>query len=136
MSDYSGQERRRMDDNLALLMQSLKELFNEKFNTLEARLDRLESDNKKDLESIRAGMENLFHSADARSRTDILEVNGRLDKMEERIKKLEDAPATKALEERKSIFQTGKDMATKAFWTAALGFVGFLIYNYIVNGGK
>jgi len=103
---YDGKERRNVD-YIEALINSVKELVNVRFETLEKRLDQIEKD-----------------------------ISSRLDAGESRIKDLEDAPAKKAEKLQKGFVETGRDLVTKAVWGAGLAFVGFVIVSYFQNGGS
>jgi hypothetical protein len=98
---YNGQERRNVD-YIEALINSVKELVNVRFETLEKRLDQIEKD-----------------------------ISHRVAKTEARMTCIEEEPMKKAAELQKGFFKSGQEIATKVIWGAGFAFLGFLIVQYV-----
>lgn len=117
-------------DNIELMLKKIEEIFELKFEILERRLDRNEADTRKEFDTFRASLENLYHVSDHRNRIDIDELRGKVEKLDKRIKDLEDAPLKKAAEVQTGFFKKGRDMIGGAIWTAIIGAFVWLLVNY------
>lgn len=128
--EYHGPERRKMD-NLELMISTIKDLFNQKMDTLESRLDKFEVDTKADIEKVGARVENAINVYEMRGRMAIDEMKDEVAKLKHRVFELEQAPLKKAAEVQKGFFSKGREIVTAGIWTAGLGFVGFLLLQYM-----
>lgn len=129
--NYNGPERRASKvDSIELMIKKIEEIFDLKFQSLERRLDKNEEDTRKDFETFRANLENLFHISDHRTRLDIDDLKVAQSKLEKRIKDLEDAPLKKAADVQHKFFTKGRDMIGGAIWTAIIGAFVWLLVNY------
>lgn len=128
--EYQGPERRSMD-SIELMISTIKDLFNQKMDTLESRLDKFEVDTKADIEKVGARVENAINVYEMRGRMAIDEMKDEVSKLKHRVFELEQAPLKKAAEVQKGFFSKGRELVTGAIWTAILGFLGFLVAHYI-----
>lgn len=130
MEQYTGPERRKMD-NLELMIGTIRDLFNQKMDTLEKRIDKMEEDTKEGIEKVGARVENMINIYEMRSRHQGEELIAEVEKLKKRVFELEQAPLKKAAEVQKGFWKNGQEVFIKGFWVAGLGFVAFLILKYI-----
>lgn len=118
-------------DNLELMMRKMEELFDVK------------------LQSFKEIIENSVQHIDDKRQVEVADLHRRIDRAEEKLEKqkaqieaanekiaaLTLAPAKAADQTKKEFFKTGKEMGIRAIWVGFFAFIGFLIYQYIVNGG-
>lgn len=130
MEIYQGTERRK-NENLQIVLDSIRELFDQKMDNLKERLDRFEVDTKRDIENIGARVENMINVYEMRARTSGDELAHEVEKLKRRIFDLEQAPLKKAAEVQKGFWKNGQEIFIKGFWTIGLGFLAFLVLKYL-----
>jgi protease II len=124
-----------MTDVNQVLISQLEKFITKQFDQMETKIEEIRKGTKEDIESIRAKVENLYTLHESRNGNDHAELHNSLEKLEKRILDLELKPKEEAFVQKKGFLGTGQELATKAVWTVFLGFVGFLVWNYIQNGG-
>lgn len=140
--EYNGPERRKgvadQSEKLGSLsaqLEALEKIFNHRLDSMERKIDDFRKETKEEIERINADTKNSYLVIESRQKTDFHSLEDKYYGLSARVKALEEAPMKKVVEERTGFLKKGKELATNAVWLVIFGFVGFLILDYLKNGG-
>lgn len=117
------------------IIEQLEKFIEHRFNQMEKKIDEIKIETRGDIERIRAQVENLYSIHESKNGNDHRELWMKVQALESEVEALKNAPAEKLVKAKDGFLKGGQDIFTKAFWGIALAFVGFLIWDFIRNGG-
>lgn len=124
-----------MDEHSKMLIAQLEKFMDTRFDQMEKKIDEQEERTRLEIERFRADMENMFNVKMSINSNDHTELWQEVKTIKAEVREIKDAEAKKLIEAKNGFLKIGQELFTKSFWGIALLFVGFLIWDFIKNGG-